>query len=82
MIEGHRWTGMPWSLNPRDVVTMTGSAALSFERTGVSRLGLGLHQSDWPGSTQADETSSFVFGDIWQRIPSRTDRRVGRQHRY
>ena len=61
MIEGHRWTSMPWSMNPRDFVTMTGSAALSFERTGASRPGLGLHRPDWPGSTQADETSRSAF---------------------
>ena len=45
MVKRHRRADMPWSLKPRDFVTMIESATLSYERTGESRLGLELRQS-------------------------------------
>ena len=57
MVEGHRRTDMPWRLNAGDFATMTGAAALSFERTGKSRPALGLRQSTGALPAQSSETS-------------------------
>ena len=56
MVEGHRSTGMPWSLAARDFARMIGSVTLSLKRTRESRLGFGLRQSPWPRSAQSGET--------------------------
>ena len=60
MVEGHGRTHMPWKLNVGDFATMTGGGALAFERTGESRLGLGLRQSARSRSAQSGETSRKV----------------------
>ena len=45
MVEGHRRTDMPPSLNARAFAAMTDAATDSLEQTGESRLGLGLQRT-------------------------------------
>ncbi len=57
MVEGHRGTDMPWSLNATASGAKTGVATHSFERNGESRLGLGLRRSARPQPARYDRTS-------------------------
>ena len=60
MVEGHRRTDMPWSLNAPASGRKTGAASHSFERTGESRPGLGLRQSARPQPAHYNRTSRNV----------------------
>ena len=61
MVEGHRGTDMPWSLNAPGSGAKTGAATHSFERTGESRPGLGFRRSAKARSARYDRTSRNMF---------------------
>ncbi|GEM_PF-5973155 len=64
MVEGHRGTDMPWSLNAPASGAKTGAATHSFERTGESRPGLGLRWSARPQPARYDRTSRNECADF------------------
>ena len=61
MVEGHRRTDEPRSMNARASAAKTGSGARSVQRTEESRSGLGLRRSGRPRPARYERTSRNVF---------------------
>ena len=61
MVEGHRRTDEPRSLNARASAAKTGGSVRFVQRTEESRSGLGLRRSDRPRPARYDRINRNVI---------------------
>ena len=69
MVEGHRGTDMPWSLNAPGSGAKTGAATHSFKQSEEPRPGLGLRRSARPQPARYDRTSRYVMAFALLQVP-------------